>query len=681
MNALENSLHGADGLSSPKKVRHLAESKNHRPFLGAASTTREIAAAVDLAPPLSSPRTPPRLQRMASLPARSSKALSPQSSEACSSASSESSDKDESSAAAENPHYAASPRRAATSRSGDIMLPPEGVLGRKRTFIEFPCDMSCIVEQVSQKDRVLFKRSRASTWTKMAVKCAIGIPLDAVATVVLVLLGTILAANALFLRLYVLFVEAAPLRLKYVSGGTLLSAGNCETALDWLENRAMTYVPAMTYGQTRAIIAFFANDLRASLLPDFLVQQFMLCGPLATKADVAYDRYRNPKSIRIVFDDSNNWGDNNPFYDVRSWRTDMVTGTQEIVMYNDVTNALEKVRSTDPDWSLAKAHLQMTTSWYVPALAHNWVHFHFLSAAVVAAQEVRTGTIFGEVLRAHLRFTAEINVSGHSVGPHHPHSTGGATEHLPWKSNIHGGTFRLMVADRAHNYYVDKAKNEVRDVFPAKFVQDRLDPEFANDYLGLVPYLDFLTEWYKVIREFVNELFEHELIEAVQWAHFVGQLEKEAMPGIKQANRVDVFATLIWTSAICHSVDHKLTSAFRDYGNFRRNKRWSDGGSWEDLLVGEWLSGAQWNLVRTHAFYNLFATRTDDLPGMPVNCFADVIHYGGWKSLSGGQERFRDQVVDITERFHNKAAKLNEDLDHSGIKICDWKWFRGSVDH
>ena len=157
--------------------------------------------------------------------------------------------------------------------------------------------------------------------------------------------------------------------------------------------------------------------------------------------------------------------------------------------------------------------------------------------------------------------------------------------------------------------------------FPPPWVQQRLktNSNYRVNLRGVVPYLDMLTDYYIVIKRFVDNLWlngiqvsnhNESLLEKDIAFQFIKQIETHGMPGISKIDPRIVLATLIWTSSVVHAADHiTYTKMSRTYGFYNSPIEWNSPKvrTWKDVIQGNWKK-CQWEAFRTQCFLDLFVT-------------------------------------------------------------------------
>ena len=263
--------------------------------------------------------------------------------------------------------------------------------------------------------------------------------------------------------------------------------------------------------------------------------------------------------------------------------------------------------------------------------SHNFVHFHFLDIAAKCRNEVvPRESVLGHLLNAHLRFTSCINEAGTSGGWDNPSGNYSiiGDQYSPWKIQPYSEQqFVFKVAQNCSNYYldIDETTGKVNtinfDQFPPQWVKDRMqsnDDNFnsnKNGIRGLIPYLDFCTDYYIAIQRFIDNLWLNDisrnnhresLLEKDIVYQFIHHVESHGMPGISQVDPQTVLATLIWTGAILHSGDHILFGKIFDiYGYMVSPCAWNSDDKWTDILQGSFRVN-QFKAFQTKCFIDMF---------------------------------------------------------------------------
>ena len=355
----------------------------------------------------------------------------------------------------------------------------------------------------------------------------------------------------------------------------------------------------------------------------------------------------------------------------KTWITVLDKDGKDLKVFNEKNNE-ESVRL----WKLAKAHLQCTVTWYTAAWTHNWVHFHLLDICAKCYKEiVPDESVLGHLLDAHLRFTSTINNAGIGGAIHQPMGTYSKfTDRIvPYKvMPVAPQQFMFKVAQNCANYYLDidstngKVKNIQTSQFPPKWVKERINSTYAYesgsesavsvdfqyqerkpqtqddekktglndtddvnpdhsfgpkpniniDIRGLIPYLDMCSDYYVVIKRFIDNLWLNDiahnnhfesLLEKDMVYQFIQHIEANGLPGISQVEPQAVLATIIWTAGVIHTADHLLyAKVFNTYGFFASLQAW-DGkyDAWTDILQGSF-KRHQWKAFQTKCFLDMF---------------------------------------------------------------------------
>ena len=138
----------------------------------------------------------------------------------------------------------------------------------------------------------------------------------------------------------------------------------------------------------------------------------------------------------------------------------------------------------------------------------------------------------------------------------------------------------------------------------------------------MIPYLDMLSDYYIVIKRFIDNLWLNDvdianhrssLIEKDITFQYLRQLETHGMPGITKIDPTIVLSTLIFTSSIMHAADHiiyyKIANTYGMYGStipwITESKDGNKKYTWKNVLQGSF-NRTQWLALGTQTFNTLF---------------------------------------------------------------------------
>eukprot|EP01064_Diplonema_japonicum_P030795 TRINITY_DN531_c0_g1_i8.p1 TRINITY_DN531_c0_g1~~TRINITY_DN531_c0_g1_i8.p1 ORF type:complete len:612 (+),score=114.25 TRINITY_DN531_c0_g1_i8:56-1891(+) len=296
-------------------------------------------------------------------------------------------------------------------------------------------------------------------------------------------------------------------------------------------------------------------------------------------------------------------------------------------------------------WKIAKAHVQCLIMWAIVSWSHNWVHFNLLDSIAAGTSEVvPKGSGMHALLTPHLRFTPTINTAGPADGILNPqHARDNLLKKfIPWK--VQGQTaqqFLAKVAENCLQHYLKAdsvgEKHIDPDVFPPRWVVDRL--EQPGKYMGLLPYLDFLAESYRVMEVYAEKVWD--VIEHDIFTHWVRHIEGvDSLKGLSKVDPKKLLSTLLWTIVV-HAVDHDVCGKF--------NTKWAMLGSavpldwdgeWQDVLKGS-LFGTQLHAFRSSTFISCFGGYKNSWFTKGADLLVSPGLYNDWNSVPCEQTRCR----------------------------------------
>jgi len=186
----------------------------------------------------------------------------------------------------------------------------------------------------------------------------------------------------------------------------------------------------------------------------------------------------------------------------------------------------------------------------------------------------------------------------------------------------------------------------------------------AKYYRGAMPYLDYLTDAYYVIRSFIetlwgedkgrntfekdNTLLEHDVY--IQWRE---DIATNGFPGLELFDPIDVITTIIWTSSTVHCSDHVT------YGNLYENwpmysspVDFNINGTWQQVLNNQ--SAA----FRSHTFIDLFCNyRYSAFKAITEDMLTSPHLYSNWSCIP--QKWKLPQLREAHKQFLNDLNELN----------------------
>ena len=209
--------------------------------------------------------------------------------------------------------------------------------------------------------------------------------------------------------------------------------------------------------------------------------------------------------------------------------------------------------------------------------------------------------------------------------------------------------------------------------------------DFNENTRNLLPYMDMLADYYNVIYDYIDELFE--LFEEDILKFWIYEMDCGGMKGF---NTLDIsengtqdnhhlstkhaIATFLWTACIVHSADHwtytEIFDKFGLYASVVPYKRW---GTVDEVLNGKWLSRTQWHIAKSRSFMNNYTYyRTSFL--LNDRLMAPDL-YNGWKNVPDFRTRIK--CNEIVQRFRQNMIEMNENWKN----LMHFQHFNASVSH
>jgi hypothetical protein len=203
---------------------------------------------------------------------------------------------------------------------------------------------------------------------------------------------------------------------------------------------------------------------------------------------------------------------------------------------------------SSPEWDKAKLHLLCTTNLYIPALAHNWVHFHFSDICTAMAHNIfpvgsKVHTFIAPFLLSNLKTNSNGlggGVMDRDIGESRPF----------WSdyfviNHTDNDYFTNSVAKRTLKFY-DKSPGPIVFGFPPIFTDTS------------TPYVQTLRQCYDVTNVFVNKCtaFVNDPILA-EWKYQVVRRVSDKISHV-DVSVADLLTTFIWQVCVVHTLDHQM---------------------------------------------------------------------------------------------------------------------------
>eukprot|EP01064_Diplonema_japonicum_P030789 TRINITY_DN531_c0_g1_i11.p1 TRINITY_DN531_c0_g1~~TRINITY_DN531_c0_g1_i11.p1 ORF type:complete len:638 (+),score=149.43 TRINITY_DN531_c0_g1_i11:77-1990(+) len=524
-------------------------------------------------------------------------------------------------------------------------------------------------------------------WSLYVLVAPVGVWLAVLMSLV-ILMVTALQAVEWVLRYVTMLGSRTTLRT--YMGCTFTALPSNDDRLDFVICRGPTYIYGHTIGAVKNFCKWATGGFKElTLLSDAEVLSLLMTSPIARMWKVTYSREGRPVSMVLDMGDVTK-GDvkatdislgKGHYLCVERIDFDIETSDLSVTLVDSdglarvVHRPMEEmcaspmasacssssISSADVSdeerlWNMAKAHLQGLIMWSIVSWSHNWVHFNLLdSAAALTPDVVPKRSVLRALLTPHLRFTPTINTAGPADGILNPQHAEDDTlkKFLPWK--VQGQTaqqFLAKVAENCLQHYLKADETTGEKIvdpvaFPPEFVTDRLEPD--NKLQGLLPYLDFLTEVYKAMEVYAQNLWvgegsphseriiEHDIF--MQWVRHIEQ-SVGSLKGLSKVDPVKLLATLLWTTVV-HGADHDVCG--------RINTKWMMFGSavpvdwdgeWQDVLKGS-LFGTQLHAFRSSTFISCFGGYKNSWFTKGADLLVSPGLYNDWNSVPCEQTRCR----------------------------------------
>eukprot|EP01064_Diplonema_japonicum_P030796 TRINITY_DN531_c0_g1_i9.p1 TRINITY_DN531_c0_g1~~TRINITY_DN531_c0_g1_i9.p1 ORF type:complete len:547 (+),score=140.05 TRINITY_DN531_c0_g1_i9:45-1685(+) len=452
----------------------------------------------------------------------------------------------------------------------------------------------------------------------------LGLWLAALLSLVLVVVS--LGQSVEYLLRYVTMVSSRTTLRTYM-GCTFTALPSNADRLDFVLHRGPTYIYGHTIGAVKNFCKWATGGFKEQvLLSDAEVLALLMTTPVSRMWKVACNEEGRPVSMVLDMGDVTK-GDvkatdislgKGHYLCVERIDFDIETSDLSVTLVD--SDGLARVvhrpteciaGSTSNDerlWKLAKAHLQGAVMLANASCQQDLVHFSFLnSVAALTPDVVPKCSALHALLTPHLRFTS---------------TNGLCNKLLPWKA-------KPASCLKANNALI---------AFPPEFVTDRLEPD--NKLQGLLPYLDFLTEVYKAMEVYAQNLWvviEHDIF--TQWVRHMAE-EVKSVKGLSKVDPVKLLATLLWTTVV-HGADHDVCG--------RINTKWMMFGSavpvdwdgeWQDVLKGS-LFGTQLHAFRSSTFISCFGGYKNSWFTKGADLLVSPGLYNDWNSVPCEQTRCR----------------------------------------
>nr|CAB3262794.1 uncharacterized protein LOC100183334 [Phallusia mammillata] len=352
------------------------------------------------------------------------------------------------------------------------------------------------------------------------------------------------------------------------------------------------------------------------------------------------------------------------------------------------------------DYNLAKLHVQVCLSYFAPGLSHNHVHFVFPSAICLLSKKVlnRDGTLY-KLLSPHFRFTERINYQALRVGK----ATNNKRSMLDrlfflWQPfPVTKEQFLEGVARKCKRHYFDQGalncdKDETGDDSPecSRRLHNLFPPDYVTDpELQKIPYLNFLRQYYLVVRKFVKSI--QPCIDKDEWK-LLAEAVAVHVPRFDKVNMVDAIATFIHQVGVVHFCDHNSYTRYfaYDYGSmairtpfetFNNEEHWADIGeqlslNQDEIKKNPLLLIRQRDVMRTRCFLNIFV---DYIPNSQCNLQLGETEYNFHDTCASTaandfilQLRNLDENLKIQKHLLNDSAS-NREVRGVGMQIVPLK--------
>nr|XP_039270481.1 uncharacterized protein LOC120345134 [Styela clava] len=340
---------------------------------------------------------------------------------------------------------------------------------------------------------------------------------------------------------------------------TDIACVSMENELDFLYNRSPAYLWRMCFSMPWELVKTILRKIQ--LISDAQLAYVILNSVFAHSVHWDNDR----KMYRLVMEEFGDFFLFQSFYwDVRHVLVSPDTKKIIIQMSDGQEYNSDCEQRLRPTFDLAKLHVHVCLSYFAPGLSHNHVHFVLPSAVAVLSQKLlnRNGILY-KLLYQHFRFTERINYQALRVQKA-TNNKRSALDRLFffWQPfPLTREQFLESVAKKCKKHYFDKGmqecaeeQEEIMDIIMEPRIHHLFPPAFAADkVLQTIPYLNFLAQYYFVVRDFVKSMIP--FIDDNEWKLLSTEVAKH-VPRFDKCSMVDAIATYIHQVAAIHFCDH-----------------------------------------------------------------------------------------------------------------------------
>ncbi|XP_039270479.2 uncharacterized protein LOC120345133 [Styela clava] len=365
---------------------------------------------------------------------------------------------------------------------------------------------------------------------------------------------------------------------------TDMTAVDPKDELDFLVNRSFAYIWRMCFWTPQELTLFLLKEQKIKLISDGQLAYVVLCTVFGHS--VRWDEERNMFRLRM-----------DGLEDIQLFEG-FCWDAREIFVSEDCKKIIIKMNEEDeyhsdchPDerhnFDLAKLHAQVCLSFMGPGLSHNDVHFIFPSTmAVMSKQHLDHNGVLFKLLSPHFRFTERINFQALRVQKATNNKRSLDRLFFHWQPfPVTKEIFRDAIAKKCKEYYLVEGAKECEateeiissDENDARYENGDSDntteslnrekgkksskrthmifpPDFVTDKSRRkVPYLNFLYQYYKVIRRYVQDLSP--FIDREEWKKFSSEVANY-VPRFDKVEMVEAITSFILKVGVVHYCDH-----------------------------------------------------------------------------------------------------------------------------
>ena len=313
------------------------------------------------------------------------------------------------------------------------------------------------------------------------------------------------------------------------------------TELDFIKYRSTTYLAPMTWGVAEEFTAMVSKSNKPQPInEEILVRIFTeTAGANKTK----WDEKRQSYVVDFSCFSAGVW--DGYYQDVLEFEFNT-----ERSHYAIIDRQSNRYTPNHSNWHSCLLHVICAYSIFVPAAAHNWIHFAFPDTIATAVyHKLPKDTVLYHLLAPHARFTNRINQQALWVQKSTDNYPDLRHKLIPWLCfPFYGEHFRNGVL-----YNTAQKYQSLNTHF---MMPQNLDTS--------IPYFAYLKAYFEVINKFINKIntyIEKESYEIL--ANYVDSY----LPGFKEFDKTQILSVFIWQVGIWHLTDHLTYFPYaKEYG-------------------------------------------------------------------------------------------------------------------